>query len=271
MTDFLSAAELTASERTELFNAAYEDYVIPFQVDERRLRFIERAFGHDLDASLVAVADDGTKIGFANLARDGSDGWVGGVGVVPAHRGSGVGEALMRRLHDAARGLGLERVWLEVIMENEPALRLYEKLGYERVRELEVWSLREIVAQSNYLLPARAGVAEANAWIREHRREREPWQRSDATVARLEELEPAPEAIAVYGGAAIVRPADGRVSVVQIAAANDKVYEELFARAAKLGTPLSLTNLPAEDPAGAVLARLGGRVDVRQRELVFEL
>ena len=190
---------------------------------------------------------------------------------MPAHRRSGVGEELMRRLHEAARGLGLERVWLEVIVENEPALQLYEKLGYERVRELEVWSLGEIVADSSYLLPARAGVAEANAWIREHRREREPWQRSDATLARLETLEPAPEAIAVYGGAAIVRRTEGRVSVVQVAASSEGVYKELLERAAKPGGSLSLMNLPAEDPAGAVLARLGGRVDIRQHEMVLEL
>ena len=125
MTDFVPAAELTAAERAELFNAAYEDYVVPFRFDEERLLFMERAYGNDLDASLVAVGDDGAGIGFANLARDERDGWVAGVGVVKSHRGTGVGEELMRRLHEAARGLGLERVWLEVIFENEPALRLY--------------------------------------------------------------------------------------------------------------------------------------------------
>jgi ribosomal protein S18 acetylase RimI-like enzyme len=272
LTTFVPASTLAPAERAELFNAAYADYLVPFRVDEERLLFMERVFGNDLDASLVAIDDDDARIGFANLARDEADGWVGGVGVVPAHRGRGVGEELMRRLHDAARDLGLERVWLEVIVENEPARRLYEKLGYDHVRDLEVWTLRELVAQSNYLLPARASVAEANAWIREHRScAREPWQRSDATVARLEELEPAPEGIAVYGGAAIVRAADGRVSVLQVAATGDKVYEELFGRAAHLGTPLTLLNLPAGDPAGAVLARLGGRVDVRQHEMVLEL
>ena len=268
--ELIPASGLSAAERAELFTAAYEDYVVPFALDEERLRFMESAFGNDLDASLVAVADD-ARVGLANLARDGAEGWVAGVGVVPAHRGSGVGEALMHGLHEAARGLGLERVWLEVIEENVGARRLYEKLGYEHVRELEVWSLAEIVAQSNYLLPARATVAEANAWIREHRREREPWQRSDATLARLQELEPEPQALVVYGGAAVVRPADGRVSVVQIAATSESAYRELFERAAKLGTPLTLLNLPADDPAGAALARLGGRVDLRQHEMVLEL
>jgi ribosomal protein S18 acetylase RimI-like enzyme len=268
--ELIAASELSAAARAELFTAAYGGYVVPFALDEERLLFMESAFGTDLDASLVAVAD-GARIGLANLARDAADGWVAGVGVLPAHRGSGVGEALMHGLHDAARGLGLERVWLEVIEENVAARRLYEKLGYEHVRDLEVWSLGEISAQSNYLLPARATVAEANAWIREHRREREPWQRSDATLARLQKLEPAPEALVVYGGAAVVRPADGRVSVVQVAATNESACRELFERAARLGTPVTLLNLPVDDAAGAALARLGGRVDIRQREMVVEL
>ena len=271
MTDFVAASQLTAAERAELFNAAYEDYVVPFQLDEERLLFMERAYGNDLDASLIAVAEDGARVGLANLAREERDGWVAGVGVVKPHRGRGVGEELMRRLHAAARELGLERVWLEVIVENLAALRLYEKLGYEHVRDLEVWTLGELVAQSNYPLPARATVAEANAWIRAHRAEREPWQRSDATLARLEELEPAPEALAVYGGAAIVRRTEGRVSLLQIAATSDNVYKELFERVAAPGGSLSLLNLPAGDPAGAVLAGLGGRVDIRQHELALEL
>ena len=268
--DFVPASGLTAAERAELFSAAYEGYVVPFALDEAQLGFLESAFGNDLDASLVAVAS-GDRIGLANLARDGTDGWVAGVGVVQAHRGRGVGEALMRGLHDAARELGLERVWLEVIEQNVAARRLYEKLGYAHVRDLEVWSLAEVDAQSSHLLPARATVAEANAWIREHRREREPWQRSDATLARLEELEPEPQALAVYGGAAVLRVADGRVSVVQIAATSEGVYRELFERSAKLATPVTLLNLPAGEPAGAALASLGGRVDIRQHEMVLEL
>ena len=39
----------------------------------------------------------------------------------------------------AARGVA--RVWLEVIEQNEGAFRLYEKLGYDVVRDVEVWTL----------------------------------------------------------------------------------------------------------------------------------
>ena len=47
----------------------------------------------------------------------------------------------MDAVHEEARARGVAHVWLEVIVENRPAIALYERLGYELVRDLEVWSL----------------------------------------------------------------------------------------------------------------------------------
>lgn len=100
---FVAAASLTLEERAELFTAAYEDYVVPFALDADRLDFMERAFGTDLEQSVVAVAD-GQRVGLANLARDDRDGWVAGIGVVKTMRGAGLGEALLRELIERAHG-----------------------------------------------------------------------------------------------------------------------------------------------------------------------
>src|SRR4029079_9919077 len=96
----------------------------------------------DLDraASVIAVRD-GERVGLANLGLRGREAWVGGVGVVPAERRRGTGSRLMQVLHENARSHGVERVWLEVIVENSGAIALYEQLGDEHVRELEVWAL----------------------------------------------------------------------------------------------------------------------------------
>lgn len=226
---------------------------------------MEHAFDIDPEASLVARVD-GELVGLANLGLRGADAWIGGVGVVPAQRGMGLGEALMRALMAEAASRGVERLWLEVLVENTAAVRLYEKLDFARVRDVEVWSLEEIVAQSSYL-PSSATLEEAHAWVRAHRQEREPWQRSDATVARLTELEPPPQGVLVDGGGGIVRSNAGRINLLQLAGDARAVLEAVRGG----GEPVSLLNLASDDPARVAFRELGGAVVVRQHEMLLEL
>ena len=58
---------------------------------------------------------------------------VNNVAVGPAHRGKGVGQALLRFVLRLAAGLGARRATLEVRRSNVPALRLYERLGFRAV------------------------------------------------------------------------------------------------------------------------------------------
>ena len=53
--------------------------------------------------------------------------------VAPEARRRGVAEALMLELERRLLPKGVEKITLEVRASNEPALRLYEKLGYARV------------------------------------------------------------------------------------------------------------------------------------------
>jgi len=260
--ELAAASTLERAERAALFTAGYEGYLLPFQVDEAALGFMEHAFDLVPEASLLARVD-GELVGLANLGLRGTDAWVGGVGVVPAHRGGGVGEALMRGLADEARSRGVERVWLEVIVENTAALSLYEKLGYGHVRDVEVWSLPGEEGARNSPVP----LEEAHAFIRERRSWREPWQRSDATLSRLSDLGPAPQGVLEDGGAAIVRQGPGRVAIVQLGGDPRAVLRAIRG----LGETVSLVNLPVEDPAATALRQLGGEIVVRQHELLLEL
>jgi len=58
------------------------------------------------------------------------------VNVHPKERGRGLGRALMASCEDALRDLGMTRVLLEVNVENEDAIRLYERCGYARIQRL---------------------------------------------------------------------------------------------------------------------------------------
>lgn len=254
------ASELDDEALAALFTAAYEGYLVPFTVDAPTLRFLTEAYDLDRDASRVARRGE-QLVGLANLGLRGHDAWIGGVGVVPAERRRGTARALMEAVHEAARSRGATRVWLEVIVENTEAVALYERLGYRLVRDLEVWSLAGGVGTAEEL-PA----AEAHAWIRARRTEREPWQRDDASLAKIADA----RGLRVDGAAAVVRVAGGRVSVVQVAG-DPEPLQQLLAGARSLGDTLGILNLPSGHPAGAALAVLGGRVDVRQHELLLNL
>jgi ribosomal protein S18 acetylase RimI-like enzyme len=253
-----SARSLDRGERAELFTSAYEGYFFPFSIDEHALAFMEEVFDLDVDASRVALRDD-VLVGLGNLGVRGEDAWIGGVGVVPAARRSGVGRALMQALHDRARERGVQRVWLEVIDRNLGAFALYEKLGYRVVRDVEVWSLP---AEDAADAAAReVPVAVAHARIRELRSEREPWQRADETLAHYGDA----RGLESDGGAAVFRPG-GTVQLVQLAGNAAPLLRALRER-----RTVSVLNLPTDDPAAVTLEELGGTVAVRQHEMLLEL
>ncbi|PYJ57928.1 MAG: GNAT family N-acetyltransferase [Verrucomicrobia bacterium] len=53
-----------------------------------------------------------------------------GMGVLREYRGQGIGQRLAERAIAQAKGIGLERIELDAYASNEPAIRLYEKLGF---------------------------------------------------------------------------------------------------------------------------------------------
>lgn len=255
-----SARSLAPGERAALFNAGYEGYLLPFHVDEAALAFMDDAFDLDLDASRIAFRE-GERVGLGNLGLRGEDAWIGGIGVVTSARRSGVGEALMRALHDEAQARGVRRVWLEVIVENTGAFALYEKLGYLTVRDVEVWSLP--AAEGDDVDGAReVPAAEAHARIRELGSDREPWQRADGTLAHYADA----RGLVTETAAAVFRQLGEHVQLVQLAGEPEPLLRALQA----LGQ-VSVLNLPEDDAAARVLGELGGTVVVRQHEMLLEL
>lgn len=254
-----SARSLGLSEYTALFNAAYDGYLIPFHIDESAVTVMTEAFDLDADASRIAFRD-GEAVGLGNLGVRGEDAWIGGVGVVTAARRTGVGEALMRALHEQAHELGIRRVWLEVIVENARAFALYEKLEYRIIRDVEVWSLPLSVSEQSDAEDVPA--ADAHELIRRLRTEREPWQRADKTVENYGDA----HGLVTDDGAALYRQPGENVQLLQIAGDAEPLLGALRTRGA-----VGILNLPEGDPAAAAFRSLGAAVAVRQHEMLLEL
>ena len=54
--------------------------------------------------------------------------------VMPAHRGSGIGQRLLEAAEVYARACGMAKLKIGVLRRNEGALRLYERLGFRQYR-----------------------------------------------------------------------------------------------------------------------------------------
>jgi GNAT superfamily N-acetyltransferase len=227
------ADTLSFAELAELFARGYEGYYLPIHVDEPTMRYMVETWDIDLARSRVAP-----ETGVCNLGVRGERSWIGGLGVVPEARRGGVGRALMEAVLEGAPPV----VTLEVLEQNEPAIGLYESLGFERTRVLEVWSLREPPSvDARTVEPSPLGQAGL------------PWQRDDAS------LPPGYERVEVDGGAMLFRGA----TVLQLRADDEDAAAALLSR----GTALHYVNVPEGDVAVGALERLGGERTARQFEM----
>ncbi|MDP9365604.1 MAG: GNAT family N-acetyltransferase, partial [Chloroflexota bacterium] len=129
-----------------LINAAFVDHPSPLSVTEPLVRHVHNLPGFDPTDFLVVEPRDrpGHPIAFCRtrLVRDGgmTAGEVVLIGVLPEHRGAGLGTELLRWGVDRLREAGADEITLTVESLNERALRLYERTGFERVQEWPRWS-----------------------------------------------------------------------------------------------------------------------------------
>lgn len=89
----------------------------------------------DMDRSgfYLAFAPDGTPAGVAaSYLKSESAGDLRGLGVLPDHRGKGLGRALAAMSVCFFAEKGVEKVTLGVDSMNEPAIRIYSSLGFSR-------------------------------------------------------------------------------------------------------------------------------------------
>lgn len=78
-------------------------------------------------------ADD--PVGHAMLVADEDGSYELAIFVAADYRGAGIGTEIMRTSLGAAQEHGIDRVWLSVERWNKPAIKLYDKLGFERMTD----------------------------------------------------------------------------------------------------------------------------------------
>ena len=67
--------------------------------------------------------------------------------VMPEHRRQGIGSALMRHAEDWARARGDRQIGLQVFQSNQPAVNLYDRLGY---KTQSLWMVKPLSMRDEY-------------------------------------------------------------------------------------------------------------------------
>lgn len=79
----------------------------------------------------VVLLVDGEIAGGAGLRNVLGDGEITNVAISKKYRGNGYSKPMLERLLDIGKNLGCSAFTLEVRVSNEPAIKLYEALGFE--------------------------------------------------------------------------------------------------------------------------------------------
>ncbi|MCS6870787.1 MAG: GNAT family N-acetyltransferase [Anaerolineae bacterium] len=132
------ASQYSYDQLADIYNHARIDYIVPMPMNGKRMAEYVRDYDVNLDASAVALNGDNLELGVCMLGIRGERAWITRLGVIPERRGRHIGQFLTELMLANARTLGAQRVQLEVIRGNEPATRLFHKLGFEPVRDLMV-------------------------------------------------------------------------------------------------------------------------------------
>jgi len=119
----------------KFLNRGFEEYFVPIRFNTTTFLDMLRKDGIDLTASRVLIGD-AQPCGLALIARRGWASRLAAMGIAKEIRGKGAGSWFMDELIKEARQRRDREMVLEVIEQNEPAVKLYRKSGFETVRRL---------------------------------------------------------------------------------------------------------------------------------------
>ena len=139
MVTFQTLENISLADITEVFNLAFSDYIVPLKLTEDQLA--DKIISDNIKLEYSVGAFENKKlVGFIlhgyGLVNGKKVVYNAGTGVIPANRG----HKLTNRMYDfilpALQLQHIEKVLLEVITENKPAILSYEKAGFKTVRKL---------------------------------------------------------------------------------------------------------------------------------------
>lgn len=181
--DTVPASTYSLSDLVRFLNQGFEDYFVPIQFDLAGFLQMLRKDGIDLTTSRVLIADD-YPCGIALIARRGWTSRLAAMGIATAGRGRGAGTWLMQQLIQEACQREEHEMCLEVIEQNEPAVKLYQKSGFQTVRRL-IGLIRQDAKETKRETLQEMDLRQMGSLISQHGLPDLPWQLSAESIAQI--------------------------------------------------------------------------------------
>ncbi|WML26990.1 GNAT family N-acetyltransferase [Neobacillus sp. OS1-33] len=126
--------ECTIQDTVTAWNRGFEGYFVPLEMTAEL--FFNRMVNEGLSLKHSLVAFDGEEpvaivLNGFRIVDGKKIAWNGGTGIAAEYRGRGVSTRLMEEAIKVYSEAGVIVATLEAIKENDKAIRLYEKFGYE--------------------------------------------------------------------------------------------------------------------------------------------
>jgi GNAT superfamily N-acetyltransferase len=178
-----STTDYILPDLVELLNLSFENYLVPIQFNISQFLTMLRKDSIDLDSSRVLLIDDEPS-GIALIARRGWTSRLAAMGIAQQRRSKGAGSWFMQKLIEESRQRSDREMVLEVIEQNEPAVHLYQKTGFQSIRRL-IGFVYKSSAESGTSSLQEIDLREAGLFISLHGLPDLPWQLSGETIAHM--------------------------------------------------------------------------------------
>lgn len=153
MIEIRNLTTYTLEEGLAIWNQGFEGYFsdMNFTMERWISRFALE--GLSPEASIV-ISVDGEAAGFVlsgiRMVNGKKVAWNGGTGVATKFRGQGLGTRLIEGALDVYRQQGVQIAVLEAMVQNERAIRLYEKMGYQTIDRVTFVSHRGTLSADSF-------------------------------------------------------------------------------------------------------------------------
>jgi len=178
--EFRPSPEFPISQLADLLTRGFEDYLVPIHITEDVFLTMLRRDSIDLTSSRVLMKDN-EPIGIGLIARRGWTSRLAAMGIVTHARNSGAGTWAMGQLIKEAQVRGERDMLLEVIEQNTAGVKLYEKVGFKKIRRLVGYKIENPQIESEYQLEE-MDIRELGRLVTYHGLPDLPWQLSGATI-----------------------------------------------------------------------------------------